>query len=234
MPSSHTPYVIQPMTLADVPAVTALEKTVFSLPWSRHAFEHEVQHNPMAHFLVLRQRPTPCPAGLRHASAAVSSQGHNAAAATFEGTSTRPVPPALLGYGGFWLIIDEAHICTLAVHPEWRGRGLGQLLLVHLVERAVEAQASYLTLEVRATNSIAQLLYTKYGFARVGRRKGYYTDTGEDAIIMTTDRISSAAYQDRFQKLKAVLFERLAEGEGPVAEAEQGSPHGRQQERTAG
>ncbi len=224
MPSSQLPYVIEAMTLADVPAVTALERAVFSLPWSRHAFEHEVQHNPMAHFLVVR-----------HASAQLSSQGRNspAPAATAEWTVMRPAPPVLLGYGGFWLIIDEAHICTLAVHPQWRGRGLGQLLLVRLIERAAAANARCLTLEVRATNLIAQRLYTKYGFMSVGRRKGYYTDTGEDAIIMTTDRISSPAYQDRFQQLKVALFERLAEAGSHTVEAEQGLPHRRQQERTA-
>jgi ribosomal-protein-alanine N-acetyltransferase len=212
------------MTLADVPAVTALEKMVFSLPWSRHAFEHEVQHNPMAHFLVLLRAGEP-----------VASQGRSEQTprAVFESAPLAPTPPALLGYGGFWLVIDEAHICTLAVHPGWRRRGLGQLLLVHLIERAAEANAALVTLEVRATNHIAQRLYAKYGFIRVGRRKGYYTDTGEDAIIMTTDRIYSAASQSRFRELKAALLERLTAAGGHRPEPEQDSQSRRQQERTA-
>jgi len=183
MTDTPVPFVAMPMMPADVPEVAALEKRVFSLPWSRHAFEHEVEHNPMAHFLVLRRRRS----------------------ATGTGSASH-----LVGYGGFWLFTDEAHICTLAVDPEWRGQGLGELLLIHLIDLATRLDAAVVTLEVRATNQVAQELYTKYGFAQIGLRKGYYSDTGEDAVIMTTERISSAPYQRRFQQLKAALVRKLA------------------------
>lgn len=192
------PYVLQNMTTADVPAVAALERSAFSLPWSPQAFEHEVRHNPMAHFLVLRVRVT-------------ARQGQQAQSRSLLARIRgRPAPNPLIGYGGMWLIVDEGHICTLAVHPEWRGRGLGELLLTGLVERATALGAAVATLEVRASNLIAQNLYQKYGLANVGVRKGYYSDTHEDALVMTTDLLSSAAYQQRFQALRTALLQRLA------------------------
>ena len=192
------PYALQNMTAADVPAVAALERIAFSLPWSPQAFEHEVRHNPMAHFLVLKAR-------------AATLQGQQAQSRSLLARIRgRPSPNPLIGYGGMWLIVDEGHICTLAVHPEWRGRGLGELLLTGLVERATALGAAVATLEVRASNLIAQNLYQKYGFAKMGVRKGYYSDTHEDALVMTTDLLSSAAYQQRFQGLRTALLHRLA------------------------
>ncbi len=218
MDRNEIPYIVDPMTATDIPAVAALEKRVFSLPWSRYAFEHEVQHNPMAHFLVLRKREMGT-IGQGYASRSVQkAAGHP------------PISPSILGYGGFWLIVDEAHICTLAVHPEWRGQGLGELLLVHLIDRASQVNAAILTLEVRATNLVAQRLYGKYGFRQVGRRIGYYTDTEEDALIMTTKPISSIQFQQRLQELRPTLWHRLAAEAGCTPSraqaAEQTNPGG--------
>jgi ribosomal-protein-alanine N-acetyltransferase len=180
------PYVVEDMSIADVKEVTALEKLVFPLPWSALAFEYELRHNPMAYFAVVRPR-------MPHHDGEES--------------------PRVLGYAGFWLIVDEAHICTLGVHPDWRGRGLGELLLAHLIERAAEREAAVATLEVRASNLVAQNMYRKYGFVPTGLRKRYYSDNNEDALIMTTDVISSVSYQQRFQTLKASLWHRLAQGQ---------------------
>jgi ribosomal-protein-alanine N-acetyltransferase len=185
------------MTLADVPAVAALEQVAFTLPWSAHAFEYEVRNNPMAHFFVLRPREF---------NASVVGADGQMAAGRLGMQLSRPV----LGYGGLWLIVDEGHICTLAVHPAWRGRGLGELLLVGLLECAIALNATVATLEVRASNVVAQNLYRKYGFVRVGLRKGYYADNNEDAVIMTTDLITSTVYRRRLHTLKAALLQRLA------------------------
>jgi len=92
----------------------------------------------------------------------------------------------IAGFAGYWFIIDEAHISTLAVHPEWRGRGLGQHLLRGLLREAAWRGALSATLEVRAGNRVAQRLYARHGFAVVGRRLGYYSDNSEDALLMTT------------------------------------------------
>ncbi len=91
----------------------------------------------------------------------------------------------VVGYAGFWLIVDEAHIGTLAVHPLWRRRGLGERLLVTLLGQARELGAVMATLEVRAGNLAAQRLYLHHGFGVVGRRKKYYQDNGEDALLLT-------------------------------------------------
>ncbi|HHW07310.1 MAG TPA: ribosomal protein S18-alanine N-acetyltransferase [Clostridia bacterium] len=90
----------------------------------------------------------------------------------------------VLGYMGMWLIIDEAHVTTIAVHPDYRGRALGRVLLEELMARAAALGADKITLEVRPSNHVAQRLYRRVGFVPAGIRKGYYTDTKEDAIIM--------------------------------------------------
>ncbi|MBO8171652.1 MAG: ribosomal protein S18-alanine N-acetyltransferase [Bacillaceae bacterium] len=90
----------------------------------------------------------------------------------------------VVGYGGMWLIIDEAHITNIAIHPEARGRKFGEQLLRRLLEVAEQKGANRVTLEVRRSNQIAQNLYKKLGFYAVGIRPQYYTDNKEDAIIM--------------------------------------------------
>jgi ribosomal-protein-alanine N-acetyltransferase len=118
--------------------------------------------------------------------------------------------PSLVGYGGFWFLIDEAHITTLGLRPEWRGRGLGELLLASLIERALERGALTVSLEVRVSNAIAQNLYIKYGFKHVGRRKAYYSDNREDADIMTIQDVTSRTFVRRFDQLRTRLCQRLA------------------------
>lgn len=90
----------------------------------------------------------------------------------------------VVGYAGMWLIIDEAHITNLAVHPDYRQRGIGRSLMRELENKAVIHGAGSMTLEVRPSNDIAKGLYSSMGFFQEGRRRGYYSDTGEDALIM--------------------------------------------------
>jgi ribosomal-protein-alanine N-acetyltransferase len=90
----------------------------------------------------------------------------------------------VIGYAGMWRIIDEGHITNIAVHPEYRGAGLGNLIIEVLVSDAKDEGVSAMTLEVRVNNLPALNLYKKYGFIEVAVRKNYYQDTGEDAIIM--------------------------------------------------
>jgi ribosomal-protein-alanine N-acetyltransferase len=93
------------------------------------------------------------------------------------------------GVAGYWLVIDEAHISTFAVHPDWRGRGVGKVLLAALLRHAAGRGAESAMLEVRAGNAAAQSLYRGFGFRAVGRRKGYYKNNGEDAVLMTAQPI---------------------------------------------
>ncbi len=90
----------------------------------------------------------------------------------------------VVGYGGMWMVLNEAHITNIAVTPSYRGRGIGRMLLLGLIRRAVALGADRMTLEVRPSNQPARNLYRSLGFVDRGRRKGYYQDNNEDAIIM--------------------------------------------------
>jgi ribosomal-protein-alanine N-acetyltransferase len=110
-------------------------------------------------------------------------------------------------------MVDEAHIVAIATHPEYRRRGIGERLLSRALELAREREARAVTLEVRVSNLPAQRLYEKFGFRRVGVRRRYYTDTGEDAIIMTTPPLDDPAYQELLAHL--ATQRRAACVEGP-------------------
>jgi len=91
----------------------------------------------------------------------------------------------VIGHVGFWIIVDEAHISTLAVHPDFRGNAIGGQLLAQALHHARKLGATLATLEVRNSNLAAICLYKKFGFQVVGRRKRYYRDNHEDALLMT-------------------------------------------------
>ncbi len=97
----------------------------------------------------------------------------------------------VLGYAGMWLVVDEAHVTNIAISPDYRRQGFGQVLMQYLIAQAAQEGATYMTLEVRRGNHPAQSMYRGLGFRPVGTRKGYYSDTNEDAIIMEKD-----LYQD--------------------------------------
>jgi [ribosomal protein S18]-alanine N-acetyltransferase len=90
----------------------------------------------------------------------------------------------VIGYGGIWLILDEGHITNIAIHPEYRGIGAGDMIVEALIELCKLEGIASITLEVRKSNTVAQRLYKKHGFIEEGVRKNYYADTKEDAVIM--------------------------------------------------
>jgi ribosomal-protein-alanine acetyltransferase len=108
----------------------------------------------------------------------------------------------LAGMAGIWMMVDEAHIVTIAVRKNRQNLGLGEWLLINIIELAGQLRAKYVTLEVRVSNKTAQALYEKYGFTIAGTRRKYYTDNGEDALIMTTCELDSPAYRSTLQDLK--------------------------------
>jgi ribosomal-protein-alanine N-acetyltransferase len=111
----------------------------------------------------------------------------------------------IVGYAGMWVILDEAHVTTIAVEPDSRRRRIGERLLIALMEETMKRGARWVTLEVRKSNAVAQALYRKYGFKEIGVRKAYYSDNREDAIVMWTGNIWEHAFQDRFKKNRASL-----------------------------
>ncbi len=172
------PFWLRPMSLADLSAVRELDRLSFPTPARAGLFEHELEQNELAHYQVLE---------------------------VVEGNGSSP---QLIGFSGFWLIADEIHVSTIATHPHWRGRGLGELLLLNLLFESYNHPANMVTLEVRRSNLVAQALYRKYQFEEVGSRPRYYRDTGEDALLMTMASLN-ARYHQFLEVQQAALFQRL-------------------------
>jgi [ribosomal protein S18]-alanine N-acetyltransferase len=182
----NLPHVL-PMTPADLDEIIPLERHCFKDPWTRHMYVSDLTGNNLATYLVLR---------------APSGMGARAAG--------RGPVPSLLAYGGLWLLLDEAHIATIATHPQWRGCGLGLWLLLALLDEAIRRGAALSTLEVRVSNKPARRLYEKLGFEQAGERSNYYRD-GEDALIMTTPPLLSPPMQDRLATARAEAAAKLEE-----------------------
>jgi len=207
---SQLTYRVEPMMAQDIAAVMQIEQEAFTAPWSARAYDYELHFNEMAHYYVVYpQRDDGQPVMPPRVTPASWWQR---LLRRDKETGDPPLVtrPSIVGYGGFWLMVDEAHISTIASHQDWRRRGIGELLLVSMIDRAAEIGAHVVTLEVRLSNLAAQTLYRKYGFEVTGRRKNYYSDNGEDALIMSTPTITTAGFQRRIQELKAGLFARLS------------------------
>jgi ribosomal-protein-alanine N-acetyltransferase len=197
MDYTDLPYVVEPMRLRDIKEVMEIERVSFPSPWSARAYRYELLGNDLSYYFVARQRWTEEP-----------ELGLLAKARRSLGVEMRP---PILGHSGFWLMLGEAHISTIAVQPNWRRRGIAELLLVAMLDRATELGAEKATLEVRVSNVTAQNLYYKYGFQQVGLRRHYYRDKDEDALTMSTERLTSATFQNHFQQLKRTLREKLTQ-----------------------
>ena len=114
----------------------------------------------------------------------------------------------IFGFAGLWMMADEAHIINIAVLEEYRRKGIGELLVIAMVDMAIAMKARFIVLEVRVSNIIAQGLYAKYGFKAVGVRHAYYTDNREDAVMMTTGDVTSDEFQMNLKRLKEIHSER--------------------------
>ncbi|HVS46694.1 MAG TPA: ribosomal protein S18-alanine N-acetyltransferase [Verrucomicrobiae bacterium] len=111
----------------------------------------------------------------------------------------------VVAYGGIWVVMEDSHITTIAVDPDFRGRKFGEILLAHLIDRAIEREAAWMTLEVRETNVGAQQLYRKYGFTTVATRKAYYSDNNESALVMWAGDLRGELYRERLKAMRGSL-----------------------------
>ncbi len=109
----------------------------------------------------------------------------------------------VVAYGGIWVIFEDSHVTTIAVDENHRGRKLGEYMLLHLVDEAIERGAAWMTLEVRESNVVAQQLYRKYGFTTVTTRKGYYSDNNENALVMWAGNLKGDLYRTRIRALRS-------------------------------
>ncbi len=177
---------IELMRESDVNTVQEIEREIFATPWPRNAYYRELASRSSAHYVVLRQ----------------------------EGLDTRPpevrspdFDSTITGYGGMWRMYDEAHVTTIGVRHDLQHHGYGRILFAGLVQAAYDMGAKWVTLEVRTTNDNAIRMYEGFGFKVIGRRKGYYTDNGEDAIVMWSDSIHSPrfrrAYESNLERIEA-------------------------------
>ncbi|MFM7468365.1 MAG: ribosomal protein S18-alanine N-acetyltransferase [Vampirovibrionales bacterium] len=168
------------LRLEDIPAMMPIESVVFGKNhWQAQGFEQEF-HNLVGRYHVLRPKHS-------------HPYWQEAASATL------PPVPEVLGYSGTWLLGDEAHITTLAVHPEWQGKKLGAILLAHVIALCYDNSVHEASLEMRASNHNAEALYTSFGFQRAGLRPKYYQDNQEDALILTTyPALPSECYRNTY------------------------------------
>ncbi|MGG6268154.1 ribosomal protein S18-alanine N-acetyltransferase [Leptolyngbya sp. AN03gr2] len=117
----------------------------------------------------------------------------------------------LIGYGCFWAIVDEAHITIIGIHPDYQRQGLGNLILLALLDRACQRQMKHATLEVRISNQSAISLYEKFQFKVAGQRKKYYADTGEDALILWRGELQTAEFQNTLKEKWLEIRDRLVQ-----------------------
>ncbi len=211
---------VRPMTREDVPQVTEIDREAFPTQAPPASYAHELD-NRLARYLV---------ANCDEITGEKAPEKNNGSLGArlkrlFDGNGPVNSREYLLGFAGFWIMADEAHVTSIAVREKQRGCGLGELLLASLIDLAVQLRAGLVTLEVRASNITAQNLYIKYGFQNVGMRPGYYTDNGEDAILMTLDNIAAPEVQAKLRELKQAHAARWGAAEcmlGAPAKAQPG------------
>ena len=196
-------FVVEPMRVEDIRQVRRIEKESFPSPWPRASYRREVLNNERARYLVVRRLDgPPRPAQL--------TRGRRRFPLTLlPFRSGGDEPSDIVGYAGLWLMIDEAHITTVAVDRAFRGRGLGELMLIELVKLGWRVGVDRITLEVRMSNSVAQNLYRKYGFYESGVRPRYYSDDLEDALTMSREHVDESAFRRRLACHEAALTKRL-------------------------
>lgn len=178
------------MMLDDLPQVLKIDQMAFDLPWSARSYEYEVGESPNSYMVVLEaEREKPLSFWQRWIP---SLNGNDM------------VERRVVGYGGLWFISGEAHISTIAVHPQLRGRGWGEILLAGMVRRSIMLDASELGLEVRVSNTRAQNLYQKYEFKVAAVKPEYYRNNDEDAYDMRVklyDRGMLSRFETRYKGL---------------------------------
>ena len=207
-------YYVRMMCREDVAQVTEIDREAFPTLWPSVNYKRELQ-NRLAHYIVA------CDKGKTDEVAKVGTPSER----SFTGLASRVrrlfnhcrffsngLPSSgkeyIIGFAGFWIIAGEAHITSVSVRKLHRRQGIGELLLISVIELVMELNAHFITLEVRASNTAARNLYNKYGFTKTGLRRGYYTDNREDAVLMSIENIDTASFQTHFKRLKQAHFRK--------------------------
>ena len=201
-------YYVRMMCREDLAQIAEIDREAFPTQWPPANYRRELE-NRLAHYIVACDKSKKVEESKVEA---VPGDGSSWLATKvrslfninrFLGNEVYPsTKEYVVGFAGIWMMADEAHITNIAMRESYRRQGVGELLLMSIIDLAIELNASFITLEVRASNTAAQSLYHKHGFNQAGLRRGYYTDNGEDAILMTTENITSAPFQAQRQQLK--------------------------------
>ena len=197
------PFAVRLLTAQDVPQSVQIERDAFPTLFPPTSFHRELQ-NRLASYLVARRRNEVSQNGRRSAhfvGAGKVNRGNSLVSSMLKGArhimnSRNDDADFIAGFLGTWYMEDQAHIVSVGVRSACRGSGIGELLLISAIEQAMARGSRVVTLELRASNTVARNLYGKYGFTERGIRKAYYADNREDAIIMTTDPIQQAPYDE--------------------------------------
>jgi len=200
-------YVIRPMEYADIPQVAQIDREAFPGEWvfrSQSAYKQDLD-NPSVRYVVACNRKDASESGGQ------AMQKLPWFKRLFSYERRLNTLENIVGFSGFWMMMKEAHIIAIGVRDDYRRLGIGEGLLIATIELAQMLNANVVTLEVRASNEIAQELYKKYGFRVVGRRLRYYSSDGEDAIIMSTDNIASMPFQASLKQLKKAYTQKHRE-----------------------
>jgi ribosomal-protein-alanine N-acetyltransferase len=202
------------MDQIDVAEVSRVERRCFENPWPASAYRRELRNLRQNYYIVLRAHPDDRETEIGERASGFPPRLGEGLRARLPMLLPRRAGmmsdgPHIAGFAGMWCVYDEAHITTIGVDPHYRGRGLGELLLLALFDEAVRRGAIWVTLEVRVSNVAAQRLYEKYGMGVQGTRKRYYSDNGEDAYVMWSRSLRDAAYLDEIDELREALRSRL-------------------------
>jgi ribosomal-protein-alanine N-acetyltransferase len=207
MNETSLPFHIRRLEAKDIPTVTSIDRLVFRDPWPESAYVQELYFNPNAHYFVLQLTPEMLRQNCR-AQDCRAQNYHTQSRRKQSWTERRAaLTSQIVGFVGMRVEMERGHISTLALRPEWRGWGLGELLLHTALDQAIHNSAHTVALEVRVSNAVAQNLYAKYDFVVVSQLRGYYAD-GEDAYYMRAN-VEGQAYYNYLQNRRALLERRF-------------------------
>ncbi|MBD2083981.1 ribosomal protein S18-alanine N-acetyltransferase [Coleofasciculus sp. FACHB-542] len=208
---------LQPLTAEQLLAVVELDQLCFGQLWTLDGYKRELE-SPNSDLLVIEEFSGKEPEVIGQSTQYV---GENAAPTALSPEGDPPLERSLVGIGCLWAILEEAHITILGVHPNYRGQGLGQALLYALLKKAWKRRLEWATLEVRASNRPAQSLYEKFGFQEVGRRRRYYKDTGEDALILWRSGLQAPEFPQTLSDWHSSISDRFRYSHRQFLEADE-------------
>jgi len=197
----------------DISQVTEIDHDAFPTEWPPTNFPRELE-NKLAYYIVVYDtkdtspQSDPKPAG-REIQPGFLDRVRKIFSRTQIPKEESLEEVSILGYAGMWIMADEAHVTSIASHKEHRHQGIGETLLISLVELAIVKHARIVTLEARVSNQVAQNLYYKFNFDKLGVRKAYYLDNKEDAVIMSTEYIGSPSFREKLSKVKQAYFQKF-------------------------